>query len=299
MPKKKTGGYQRPPEAQATLDAAMNRILDAFASGNLAEPLAQTYLKGGRHAERWGIWNQILVAIAGANDAATALQWQEMGRVVTDRADKIWLMNPKYGYYTSKADDPDASEETRRYIKGFGHFAVHPYEATAPIPDFVGETYEDLYKLQDRTAFVRSLPLIEVADTWGLTVGTYGGRAGGALGYMRPGQQIGLGVANLSTWAHELVHEADHRSGNMVGAGGQERSNEIVAEWGGAVLLTMLGKESEADWGGALQYIRSYAKDKSPEGLVKEVRSLAWRVQQAINLIMEIAQATVPELVPA
>jgi hypothetical protein len=36
---------------------------------------------------------------------------------------------------------------------------------------------------------------------------------------------------------------------------GQDRKQEIVAELGGAVPLTVLGQHAEADWGGAYYYI--------------------------------------------
>lgn len=106
---------------------------------------------------------------------------------------------------------------------------------------------------------------------------------------MVPGAKIALGTQNWSTWAHELIHEADHRRGNMDATTGQGRKNEIVAELGGAVLLTMLGEETAADWGGAYEYVRSYAKAKDNEGLVKEIRSLVWRISDAISLILETA----------
>ncbi|MEI2690100.1 MAG: hypothetical protein V9H69_10485 [Anaerolineae bacterium] len=44
-----------------------------------------------------------------------------------------------------------------------------------------------------------------------------------------------------------------------------------MAELGGAVLLTVLGQRAEADWGGAYHYIKSYAKAKDGEGLLREV----------------------------
>jgi hypothetical protein len=76
-----------------------------------------------------------------------------------------------------------------------------------------------------------------VAEAWGLTVATYRGSEGRALGYAQPGWQIGLGVGNLSTWAHELVHQAEHRLGALTKRG-QDREQEIVAELGGAVPST-------------------------------------------------------------
>jgi len=73
-----------------------------------------------------------------------------------------------------------------------------------------------------------------------LTVTTYGdAERVGAAGYYRPGQAIALAVENLATWAHELVHAADDRRGEL--QKGADIDREIVAEFGGAVLLRCLG----------------------------------------------------------
>ena len=39
---------------------------------------------------------------------------------------------------------------------------------------------------------------------------------------------------------------------------GQDLSNEVVAEFGGAILLECLGHTVESDRGGAYRYIRAY-----------------------------------------
>jgi hypothetical protein len=140
---------------------------------------------------------------------------------------------------------------------GFGWFPVHGLEDTVPIPGFQGQSYDAA--VATGRAFVETLPLLDVAQAWGLTVATYHGGEERALGYAQPSQQIGLGVANLSTWAHELVHrsfrlrlrnaaQAEHRLDALTRRG-QDREQEIVAELGGAVLLTVLGQRVEADVG--------------------------------------------------
>jgi hypothetical protein len=55
-----------------------------------------------------------------------------------------------------------------------------------------------------------------------------------------------VGVKNLATFAHELLHSADDRNGTMTENGQQWRS-ETVAELGGAVLLRLLGFEDDVD----------------------------------------------------
>jgi hypothetical protein len=75
-----------------------------------------------------------------------------------------------------------------------------------------------------------------------------------------PGLAIALGVENLSTWGHEMVHSADDRRGTFARCAGQDLGNEVVAEFGGAILLEALGYSVESDRGGAYQYIESYAE---------------------------------------
>ena len=90
-----------------------------------------------------------------------------------------------------------------------------------------------------------------MAESWGITVDAYNGREGAALGKYRGGQSIALGVENLATWCHELVHAADDRAGTITKLPGQQLDNEVVAELGGAVLLEVLGLEADSDRGGA------------------------------------------------
>jgi len=98
------------------------------------------------------------------------------------------------------------------------------------------------------------------------------------------GISIAIGVENLSTWAHELLHAADDRAGNFTKQG--KKHNEIVAELGGAVLLECLGHTQESDRGGAWNYIRLF----SPEDPIKDCLKVINRVGQAIELILKTAE---------
>lgn len=108
--------------------------------------------------------------------------------------------------------------------------------------------------------WINTLPLVDVARFWGLNVDAFNGMEVKALGKFFKDGAIGLGVKNLSTWAHELLHAADNRLGNLTEKGQHWRS-EIVAELGGAILLECLGFNSESDRGGCFEYISNYAQD--------------------------------------
>jgi hypothetical protein len=85
------------------------------------------------------------------------------------------------------------------------------------------------------------------------------------------------------------VHQAEHRLGALTRRG-QDQEQEIVAELGGAVLLTVLGQRVEADWGGAYRYIKSYAKAKDGEGLLREVMCVTGRMAAAVTHILDEAE---------
>ena len=71
----------------------------------------------------------------------------------------------------------------------------------------------------------------------------------------------------MSTWAHELIHLADDRRGALVRGRGQTLSNEVVAEFGSAILLECMGRHAESDRGGAYTYIQSYCRQHKAEVL--------------------------------
>lgn len=99
-----------------------------------------------------------------------------------------------------------------------------------------------------------------------------------------------LGVENLSTWAHEMVHAADHRI--EANKAKMDRAHkEIVAELGGAVLLECLGMSQDADLGGAYQYIQHYAAETKKD-TVKVCIEVLDRVCDCVSLILDTAEST-------
>jgi hypothetical protein len=97
-----------------------------------------------------------------------------------------------------------------------------------------------------------------------------------------------LAVKNLSTWAHELVHAADDRLGNLKERGQHWRS-ETVAELGGAILLEALGFEQDSDKGGCWHYIKNYAEAAEIEPMQACMDVLS-RTCEAVNLILAEAE---------
>src|SRR5262249_39109438 len=132
--------------------------------------------------------------------------------------------------------------------------------------------------------WINSLPLVEVARAWGLKVEAVDGIPGGTQGYYMHGKEIAVAVKNLSTWAHELVHAADDRLGNITECGQHWRS-ETVAELGGAIVLEALSVGQEADRGGCYDYIHGYATRAGIEP-VQACMNVLKRTCDAVNMIL-------------
>lgn len=236
-------------------------ILEAFHEGTLPKALAPVFIHRMDNVpcRSWSWSNQLMVAIHGYADARGYRQWQEVGRHVQKGQKSFPILVPMCK--RKKIEDKATGEEqTRTCIYGFTSAPVFGLNQTEgdplPPPD------------PKVMAWLDSLPLVDVARSWGLTVAAYNGQKASYLGYYKHGQAIAMGVENLSTWAHELCHAADDQLGNLKERGQHWRS-ETVAELGGAILLETLGHDTDSDLGGCWKYVAAYAKkaDISPVSL--------------------------------
>ncbi len=256
-------------------DAAEN-ILQLFQTGDVPTALAPVFIrrKDGVPCRAWSWNNQLLTALAGHDDARGYRQWQEVGRHVCKGERGFPILVPCHAKRTVR-DDDTGEERTVPVLVGFRSCVVFGYGQTdgEPLPDRV-----------ESDRFVEALPLVDVARSWSLSVGTYNGRSGGALGKYRGGHSIALGVENLATWAHELCHAADDRLGNL-NERGQHWRSETVAELGGAILLSCVGLDKEADPGGCWEYVRAYASAAKIEPVTACQRVLK-RTCDAVALIL-------------
>lgn len=258
-------------------EAVTRQIIEAFERGDVPQALAQVFIHHGANRPQgsWSWSNQLLCALSGTADARGFRQWKEVNRHVKKGAKAIYILIP----LIAKRKDADAdADKPDTFLYGFKSAPVFRYEDTE------GEALND----GEAREFVDALPLIEVARAWGLDVATYNGGKAPYLGYYRPGQAIALGVENLSTWAHELMHAADHRAGGLTAYG--KPYNEIVAELGGAALLRMIGREQDADLGGAFDYVKRYAAQTGKD-LAGACIHVLNRIGRALALVMETAEA--------
>ena len=263
-------------------ECAAKQILAAFQAGNLPQALAPIFVH--RHdnlpMRSWSWHNQLLCVLGCCSDARGFRQWEQVGRhVIKGEHARTFILVPCTRTQTGTDDSGQETKRTRLY--GFKAQAVFDLAQTegADLPAVFDP---------DTAQWLAKLPLRDVAESWGLSVDAYNGQSAKAIGWYRPGQAIALGVQNLATWAHELVHAADDRLGQLSERGQHWRS-EIVAELGSATLLVAMGYALEADTGGAWQYISAYAGDAQIEPITACTRVLK-RTCDAVALILDTAQ---------
>ena len=269
-----------------------DRIVDAFRHPEqLPAALAPIFIhrEDDVPCRKWSWHNQLLVALCATVDARGIKQWNQAGRKVKKGSSAIWILAPCVKKVTEKGDSGE--EKERQTIYGFRSVPVFAVEDTEgnSLPEG-----DDKYD-----SWARELPLLEVADAWGINVGTYTHKGDNPLGYYRyassGNQAVMLGVENLATWAHELVHAADHRLTNLKG---EKWHREIVAELGGAILLECLGMTHDADLGGAFSYIEQYARDAKVD-TVRACIQVLDRVCNCVKLILDTAESTATTAQPA
>ncbi|QDT51696.1 hypothetical protein Pan258_57880 [Symmachiella dynata] len=263
-------------------ESAANVILDVFQNpGQLPAALAPIFItrKADIPCRKWSWNNQLITALMGHGDARGFRQWQQVDRHVRKGEKSFTILSP----VTKKIKDKQTGED-RIAVIGFKGTAVFGYAQTdgEPLP---GEA-----ELND---WLAGLPFREVADSWGLSVEAFNGQGGKALGWFQhsisgEGRAIAVGVENLSTWCHEMIHAADCRLGNLTEQG-QHWKSETVAELGGAVLLKVLGYDLDADLGGCWRYIEQYATAAEIEPLAACQKVLK-RMCDAVALILDTAE---------
>jgi len=282
-----------PSKSEVAAQELGQKLLDQFKDPTaLPKALSQLFIRGvkNRHAANYSWTNQLLVALAGYSDSAGYGQWQTMGRQVRKGEHGFWILKPYLKTFTRK--DPDSGEE--RAVKvpvGFGAVKVFGLEQT----DVANEELWEKHRPDDSQTreFLDGLPLKDVADAWGLKLTAYNGVEGKALGWYRPSSgTIALGVENVATFAHELIHAADDKLGNLklTNDRATRQKEEIVAELGGAILLTAIGYEQEADKGGAWSYINSWSgAEGDHDKLVRACNQVLNRTCQCVALVLETA----------
>lgn len=259
------------------------KVIANFRNGNLTRAISQTVTIERKPSAKWSIGNQIAMIVQGTHDARGFNQWGEVGRKVKKGAKAIYILAPNTFKVRSADGDP---EKDRTVTTGFRAMPVFACEDTEG-----DELPEDSAAKQ----YIEQLPasLLGVAEAWGIKVTFFNVADEGCRGYYIPSRDtIGLGVLNPDTLAHELIHAAEDRLGNLTKRG-QDVDQEVVAQFGACVLCHLLGVEPNE--GKTLDYVQMYT-EKTTEETYSHIMSLINRVMAAINLITETIGAEEPAL---
>jgi hypothetical protein len=261
------------------IEAAALAVIEAFENPTeLPEPMAQTFFRPRDDVpcRRWSRRNQAIIALRGTTDARTFRQWRAVGRHVRAGEKAFHISAP---FARRRVVEGGAARDKAIGFRGVPVFAFHQTEGD-PLPA----------SNHDEGKWIESLPLVDVARQWELNVRMFDAGLTPFLGmYCRLEKVIMIGVENIATWAHELIHAADDRLGGLTGLG-CHWTHEVVADLGAAVLLRLLGFEVESDLGGSRRSIR-FLVFREDLTVAEACRRVLTRTCAAVEMILNAAEA--------
>ena len=169
----------------------VEQIISQFQSGVLPQSLAPVFLyrQDDAPCRKWSGNNQLLISLAGYTEARGLKQWNLVNRRIKRGERAFYILGP---CFATPQPEPDAEGIPKPVLVGFKSLPVFGYEQTEgePLPG----------REAAAASFSESLPLREVAEAWGLSIGTYAEERRSAAGMYSPTHKsIALGVENLST----------------------------------------------------------------------------------------------------
>ena len=249
---------------------ALQSIIQSFENGDIPEVFAySTFPIPNIPAAQWSLLNRMLMFIAGTSDARGFRQWQEVRRHVKKGAKAFTILAPRF--LKKHPDDGDEKEE-RTLLAGFLAVPVFKVEDTEGEP------------LDYQQIELPKLPLIEVAQRWGISVKAIPGNYLYAGCFSQKRKEIALATKEESIFFHELAHAAHQRILGELQKG-QDWRQEIVAELAAASLCKIVGKTSKF-LGNSYQYIEKYAAQANLTPWQGCIRVMG-EVERVLNLILE------------
>ena len=177
---------------------AAQRVLDAFKVGNLPKPLAAIFI---RRKRRFAMSGMVLVESIHRR-SCRLLRRPGIPAMGASRAKgeegREGLSDPlPLRPQRTEKNEETGKEEERSYVYGFTSAPVFGFEQTEGADLPTGDAHVD--------EWFRSLPLRGVAESWGLSLGTFNGEKADYLGYYKHGQ----GIAWASrTWLRGLMNSS-------------------------------------------------------------------------------------------
>jgi len=248
-------------------NAELEKVVQLFSTKELPDLCAKTLINSpAKPSSRWSMGNQLLMLLAGTDDARGFGQWTGVGRSVAKGARAFHILGPVTKKVRTQATAED--EDSRLVLVGFKAIPVFRLEDTQgrPIPTYTPRT---------------TPPLMEVAERFGMRVqyerlgpGTYGATDHAA-------RTITLASEEPDVFFHELAH-AIHRGFEPKTGHGQEPEAETVAQLVAATLARLYGRPADAfSW----SYVSMYAQSSSPQMVGRLCMRVLDRTKKVLDLI--------------
>ena len=248
--------------------AVLNSILDQFKSGNIPTSVAFSKYPAPENIplHSWSFINRTVVFFSGTMDARGFRQWNKANRYVKKGAKAIYILAPRF---FKKEQDGEES----MVLGGFMPVAVFRSEDTEGEPlDY------EVVELPD-------LPLLELAEEWGITVKNVPGNFQYHGFYSDKRKEIGLASKDECIFFHELSHAAHYKLKPDLESG-QKPFKEIIADLSAQALCSLVGKSDGKFLGNTYRYIEEYAgkMNKSPITACMQVLD---ETEKVLNLILK------------
>jgi antirestriction protein ArdC len=249
----------------------LNGIVERFKNGDIPQAIAYSMFPiPDIPAMKWSLLNRTIMFFAGTQDARGYRQWQEAGRHVKKGAKAFSILAPRF----AKKSNEEGEDE--RFLSGFLVVPVFRVEDTDGQP----LEYQEIGPLD--------LPLMEVAERWGISVKAIPGNYRYYGYFSTARKEIGLATKEECVFFHELAHAAHEK---VLGAlePGQNWKQEIVAELSAAALCLIVGKTPKY-LGNSYRYIGNYA-EKAKLSVIQGCTRVMADAEKVLTLILHPEEA--------
>ena len=259
------------------VQTAIDNLLEMFRTQDFPTQTAYMIIRRRagdvRPSDNWSLGNRLLMLASGSSDCRGFGQWHLAGRHVKAKSRALYIFAPVLIKPTPSESDSDPDESAPR-ITSFRLIPVFRYEDTEgkPLPahDYMPHQLP---------------PLFDVAAKLGASV-SYQPFNGKALGRYRPGtKEILLSEQSALTFFHELAHHIDESIQSILP--GRLAEAEIVAEFSAAVLCSIQNISGYEN--STFQYLKAYSSGKDPQAVLRSIMSVASRVEQIVNIVLDAA----------
>lgn len=258
---------------------AVDQLMDMFKTGRLPEQVAFSIIH--RHpddvipSDNWSIGNRILQMLAGTSDARGYKQWQSVGRQVKKGSKAVHILAP----LTCKVKDKDkltGKEVEKIIVKGYRPIPVFRYEDTdgEPLP------CREYDPSMNRPTFFDAAEKLGISVRYAPMRSNYLGR------YSVRTNSIELCSEDAIVYYHELAHAVHATLVDLRVF--DDAKAEVIAEFSALVLANIAGIHGFEVQG--FDYIDRYAKDHSPNGVLKEIFGILNDVEKIVATVLSVSE---------